>query len=176
MSIMPPGATSYIGVKTEIQLSCDVVERSAVRRYSQAIMDPDPIYFDDAAAQRYGGPVAPPLYPTTMMRRDFDTPDPFDRFLDDPDYDGSAGGALQGLPEITAFRGWNVLNGGSEVEFYRYMRHGERLKLVTSYEDIFERETSKGPMIFIIMTTEYRNDGDELLLRVRRTTIRRPVK
>ena len=38
-------------METELQLACDPVERGAVRRYAQAIMDPDPIYMQDEAVR-----------------------------------------------------------------------------------------------------------------------------
>jgi uncharacterized protein len=50
----------YIGMETDLQFACDPVERGAVRRYAQAIMDPDPIYMWDEAVRgtRYAKPVA----------------------------------------------------------------------------------------------------------------------
>jgi hypothetical protein len=174
MTIIPEGTESFVGIRGEAEEACDPVERGAVRRYSQAIMDSDPIYYDEKAAARYGGPVAPPLFPTAMFRRRFGTPDPFDRFAANANYDGASGGAY-GPPEITAFRGWNVLNGGSEVEMFRYVNHGERLRREACYEEIFEKETSKGPMVFLIILADYYTDKNELVMRVRRTTIRRPV-
>ena len=41
------------------------------------------------------------------------------------------------------------------------------------YADIVERETSKGSMILVTIETEYRNGNDELLVKTRRTLIRR---
>ncbi len=77
MSILPEEAKKYIGMRSETKIACDRVERGAVRRYAQAIMDDNPI-FDRPCAdnERYGGPVAPPLYPTHSFRRAFGSPDP----------------------------------------------------------------------------------------------------
>lgn len=176
MSILPEAAKAYIGMTTEGQLAPEAIEPGAVRRFSQAIMDDDPAYWQDGeASARYGGPVAPPLFPTNMYRRPFGTPDPFDEHANNPDFDGAGNSAMQGLPEIVPFRGFNVLNGGSEIEFYRYARWGERVMVRSTYEDIVEKETSKGPIILITIVSDFMTGEGELLLRVRRTSIRRPI-
>jgi hypothetical protein len=41
------------------------------------------------------------------------------------------------------------------------------------YADIRERETSKGPIILVIIESEHRNEEGELLVRVVFTAIRR---
>jgi hypothetical protein len=49
------------------------------------------------------------------------------------------------------------------------------VKLRSRYVDIVEKQTSKGPLIFVISENEYHTGEDELLLRVRRTQIRRKL-
>jgi hypothetical protein len=53
-----------IGRETDWVEACDPVEQGAIRRFHQAVMDDDPIFWKqaDAAATRYGGIVAPPLF------------------------------------------------------------------------------------------------------------------
>jgi len=176
MTILNEEILSYVGVTTDEFWAGEPVERGAVRRFSQAIMDHDPAYWDESAAQRYGGPVAPPLYPIFAFRKEFGAPDELAENADDPGYDGASGGSIPGLPEIMAFRGFGILNGGSEIEIHRFARIGERIKMRSRYDSIFEKETSKGPMVFILIVSEYLNDADELLVKVQRTTIRRPVQ
>lgn len=173
MSILPEAAKAYIGVQSETEVACDCVERGAVRRYAQAIMDADPIFWQDGeASARYGGPVAPALFPTHMFRRPFGTPDPVQENARDPDYDGATK-LRGGLPEIVPLKHLSVLNGGSEIEFYRYAKHGETIKLRARYADIIEKQTSKGPIILVISESDYLNGDGELLMRVRHTRIRR---
>ena len=175
MAVLPDAAKAYIGVQAEDEIACDTVERGAVRRYSQAIMDDDPIFWQDgAASERYGGPVAPALFPTHMFRRPFGTPDPVRENAHDPNYDGSTK-LRGGLPEIEPLKDFSVMNGGSEIEFYRYARHGETVKIRARYADIVEKQSSKGPIILVISETDYLNGDDELLMRARHTRIRRPV-
>lgn len=176
MSILPEAAKAYIGLETETEIACERVERGAVRRYAQAIMDGDPIFRDACEANAaYGGPVAPLLFPMHMFYwRDFSLPDLVQEHAEDPDFDGTAG-ATGGLPDIEPLKHLAVLAGGSEMEFYRYARHGETVKLRARYADIVEKQTSKGPMVLVTSESDYLTGDDELLFRSRRTTIRRPA-
>lgn len=163
----------YIGHASAEIIATDTVEPGAVRRYAQAIMDEDPGYAPGAEAGRYGGPVAPPLYPAFMFRRPLGTPDALTERAADPDFDGLVSAASDGLPELP-LPGRALLNGGSEVEIVRYARHGEAVKQRSRYADIYEREAKNGTaMLFVIVETEYRTTNDELLLKVRKTHIRR---
>jgi len=175
MSALTESLKKYIGLKSETDVACDTVERGAVRRYAQAIQNEDPIFNAPCETNaRYGGPVAPPLFPTHMFRRPFGTPDPIQDNVNNPDFDGIvAATSSQGLPAIEPLKGYALLNGGSEIEFFRYARHGETVKLQSRYADIIEKETSKGPMILVITESEYRTPEGELLIRTRRTQIRR---
>lgn len=162
----------YIGVKSETIEACDSVEPGAVRRYAQAIMDDDPDYAPGAGNPRFGRPVAPPLYPSFMFRRPLGTPDALTERADDPDFDGLLAAAGDGLPELP-LPGRALLNGGSEIEFFRYARHGETVVQRSHYVDIYERQSKNGAMLFVITETEYRTGGGDLLLRARKTAIRR---
>ncbi len=174
MALLTEGLKKYIGMQSETEVACDPVERGAVRRYAQAIMDEDPIFAEGCANnERFGGPVAPPLFPTHMFRRAFGISDPIQLRARDPEFDGLGATSAQGLPELVPIKHLALLNGGSEIEFFRYARHGETVRLRSRYADIVEKETSKGPMLFVTIETEYRNGEDELLMKVRRTLIRR---
>ena len=174
MALLNAEALAYIGRSSEFELACDAVETGAVRRYAQAIMDDDPAY---APPEAGGGGLAPLLYPTHLFRRAWGTPDPIQDHASDPDFDGVADGigatASQGLPDIPQLQGLRLMNGGSEFEFFRHARIGERVKVRSSYADIVERETSQGPIVFVTVASEFRSQDDDLLLRVRTTLIRR---
>jgi hypothetical protein len=175
---------SYIGMETEVLDAFDPVERGAVRRFAQAIMDPDPVFMEGEASEdsRYGGPVAPPLFPLTQHRLPFGAPDFLTERAEDPDFDGTRvdaaageigpGGKPRTLPPLP-LGPLALLNGGSEIELYRYLRHGESLSYKSRYADIFERETSKGLMVFVVTDIDYLDKDGALVARVKRTTIRR---
>jgi acyl dehydratase len=175
MSALSESLKQYIGLQSETEVACDTVERGAVRRYAQAIMYEDPIFSQPCENNtRFGGPVAPPLFPTHMFRRAFGNPDPIQDNAKNPDFDGIvAATSAQGLPAIEPLAGYALLNGGSEIEFFRYARHGETVKLTSRYADITEKDTSKGPIVLVVIESEYCNGEGELLIRTRRTQIRR---
>jgi acyl dehydratase len=174
MPRLTPELQAMIGVRTPLQRCCDVVEAGAVRRYAQAIMDMDPIYMDReyTARTRYKTPVAPPLFPTAMLRLGFGETDLVQARAHDPDFDGVVGASSFGLPPLP-MAPCPVVNGGTEVEFRRYANHGEEVFLEASYGDIFERETSKGWLVFVQYDCKYFDAAGELIVRYKRVQIRR---
>jgi hypothetical protein len=174
MSALTEELKPYIGMQSQAETACDVIERGAVRRYAQAIMNEDPIF--SVACEnnaRYGGPVAPPFFPTHLFRRPLGAPDPIQEHANDPNFDGIVAATISGLPELLPLKGYALLNGGSEIEFYQYPRHGETISMQSRYADIIEKETSKGPIVLVVIESEYRNEKNELLIAARRTQIRR---
>lgn len=163
----------YIGMSTEADLACDPVEAGAVRRFAQAIMDEHPAYLpeDNEHNRRYGGPIAPPLFANHIIRRALCTEDPVQANAANPDFDGIL--PVASLPLIEPIRHLASLNGGSEFEFFRYARHGDRVTLKLSYDGITEKQTSKGPMLLVVRLYEFRTGEGELLMLSRMTTIRR---
>jgi hypothetical protein len=163
-----------IGMETDLQLACDPVEKGAVRRYAQAIMDIDPIYMGEevAPSTRYGAPVAPPLFPNAMLRLPFGDRDLVQERAEDPDFDGSVGSSTLGLAPLPLVNS-PLLNGGTEVELFRYARHGEQIWLKSRYLDIYERETSKGWMLMVLIETDFLDKDGQLVMRFRKTQLRR---
>ena len=147
---------TFIGMETDLQLACDAVEAGAVRRYAQAIMDIDPIYMrpEALAGTRYARPVAPPLFPNAMLRLPFGERDLVSERAEDPHFDGAVGSSTMGLPPLPLV-GSPLLNGGTEVEMYRLAEHGEQVWLQSRYLDIYERESSKGVMLMVVIETDF---------------------
>jgi N-terminal half of MaoC dehydratase len=161
-----------VGIWSEPEFACDPVEQGAVRRFAQAVMDDDPDYGPDAPRDgRHGGPVAPLLFPNHMLRRAFGTPDLIQQRADDADFDGVV--PARGLPPLDALAALPVLNGGSEFEFFRHARFGERVNLRQRYADIHEKTSAKGSIVFVVIESEIRGGDGGLLLRARRTLLRR---
>ena len=84
---------AMIGMTAEkVEASLWGVEREDLRRFTQAIMDPDPRYWDDAFAKttKFGGIVTPPIYCAFLSwKLAPGTDDPITRaFLEDPNADG----------------------------------------------------------------------------------------
>ena len=135
-----------IGMQSEARLV--EVERGAIRRFAEAIGDPNPLFNDEASARktRLGGMVAPPTFCRSL---------------------GAA------IPEIkinmAEFRG---LDGGSEWEYLEPIRPGDRISVVSKIADIRESAGRLGPMVFITVETSYTNQFNQLCALQRSTVIR----
>ncbi len=159
------------------------IEREGLRLFTNAIMDPDPRYWDDAFAKktRFGGIIAPPIYCSYLSRK---TPagaeDPITRaFLENPQSDG-IGGVREGgesgpgtLPPVpTNLK--RILNAGNEIELYQYPRLGDRIYSQARYKDIKGHVSKDGtPMLVITVETTYTNQDDDVLCILRQSSIRR---
>ncbi|MDQ8729192.1 MaoC family dehydratase N-terminal domain-containing protein [Bradyrhizobium sp. LHD-71] len=164
----------YQGLQGDPQIAAMPLERDALRRFVQAIMDHDPLYFDETAADasKFGGLAAPPLYPVHAFRLPADTPDPLDVISKDPNADGTAGimGVAFGLPPIEMpYR--RLLNGGNEIEFYRSLRVGERTVAHPKYVDVTLKEGKSGRMLLVTIETRFSTEAGEPLLLNRQTLI-----
>jgi hypothetical protein len=146
-----------------------------LRRFVQAVMEDDPVHWDDgaASASRYGAIVAPPLYVLHAVRRASGTPDPLERLGEEPDWDAlDVGAGFGGLPPIEVpLR--RVLNGGTEAEFFRLPALGDVVSAQSRYIDIADREGRSGPMVIARVETTYSDQDDALLARVVNTVIMR---
>jgi acyl dehydratase len=125
------------------------VERGAIRRFAEAIGDPNPLFNDEQQARktRFGGMIAPPT---------------FCRSLGSP------------IPNVklnmpAAFRG---LDGGSDWEYFQPIRPGDRITVQSKLADLREAEGRLGPMVFMVIETSYTNQFGELCATQRSTAIR----
>jgi acyl dehydratase len=171
-ALLTPEVAAFIGVQSAEEVACDPVERGAVRRFAQASFDDDLLFHDAAVAERYGGPIAPALYPASMFRRDFGSDDPLVERAADPDFDGLVGSATQGLPPLP-LPSMSLLNGGTAVEIFSYVNHGDQVKARSRYDAIYEKNGKSGPMLFVEIVTDYVSQMGVRLMSVRKTQIRR---
>jgi len=180
-SALTPEVKAMIGVTAEkIEASLWGIEREDLRRFTQAIMDPDPRYWDDAFAKttRYGGIVTPPIYCSYVGRKaPPGSEDPVTRaFRENPNSDGIGGlvegsrGALPPLP--TPLK--RILNAGNEIEVFKYPTLGDRIFSQARYANITERVGKDGSRMLIV-TTEltYTDHNGAALCVLRASTFRR---
>ena len=122
------------------------VEIGHIRRFAEAIGDPNPLYTDEVAARRsrYGGIIAPP----TFLRAFPPKPLP--------------------LPEISLTR---RLDGGSEWEYFEPVRPGDRITVVQRLADVRLREGRLGTMLFITREIVYTNQFGQVVATQRSTGI-----
>lgn len=126
------------------------VEKNAIRRFAEALGDPNPIYVDEASAKSAGfaGLVAPPTFASTLVVND--------RFRHSLDL-GTR----------------NVLHGEQVIETSRPIVAGARITVKTKVADVQERTGPSGTMDFLVLEDEGRDDKGELVFRTRETLILR---
>ena len=157
------------------------IEREGLRVFTQAIMDPDPRYWDDEFAKttKFGHVITPPIYCTYLARRARPgAEDPVSRaFAENPNSDGIGGvrptnqkGGLPPLP--TPLK--RILNAGNEIELRQYPKLGDRIFSQPKYADIQERAGKDGSHMLIVTTeTVYTNQDGDVLCILRASQIRR---
>jgi hypothetical protein len=175
-TVLTPEVQAMVGVKGDIVECWGVVDKEYLRRFTQAIMDPDPRYWDEEFAKgtRYGEIIAPPIMVSYLPGRlPPGEEDPITRaFRENPQSDGIGGVRRRGtLPDIpTHLR--RRLNAGNEIEVYKYPSLGDKIYYQNSYQNIRERVGRDGNP-FLIVTTETRfwNQKGELLCITRQSSI-----
>ena len=123
------------------------VEKGAIIKFAQAIGDDNPLFNDEAAANKskHGALIAPPTFlrsmSSTRMQLPFDLP--FSRLLD----------------------------GGSDWEYFEPVRAGDRIKAIARITDVSERTGRLGLMVFMITVITYQNHLDQVVATQTNTSI-----
>jgi|GEM_PF-64940 len=173
---------AHIGREREEIESWDEVCRSELRRFSQAVPDPDPIYWDEEFARqtRFRGIMAPPLFPVDAFRTPPYLPDRLtEKLKEDPDFWGGPPGdarfasdSREPLPLRTPIS--STLNGGQEFEILQLARLGEKLRVSSRLTDIYEKPSKAfGRIVIMESMSTYRNSGGEIILQMLGRGIRR---
>ena len=177
-SAITPEVKAMIGVSGDIVESWVYVDTEYLRRFTQAVMDPDPRYWDEefAKSTQYGGVITPPIMVSYMASRV--PPNPLapitKAFEEDPMSDGIGRVARLGsLPRVPTDL-VRVLNAGNELEIYQYPSIGDKIFFQNKYSDIRERVGRDGkPFLIVTTETTYRNQKEEVLGSTRASSIRR---
>ncbi|HVO20237.1 MAG TPA: MaoC family dehydratase N-terminal domain-containing protein [Anaeromyxobacter sp.] len=126
------------------------IEKGQIRRFADALGDPNPIYQDEAAARAAGYPglVAPPTFATSLTNNE--------RFRHSLDLGTRS-----------------ILLGEQQIEFTRPVVAGERITVVTKVADVQERAGASGPSDVLVLEDEGKDEKGELVFRTRATLILR---
>ena len=103
----------------------NLVERGAVRRFAEAIADPNPLYVDEKVAEqsRYGALLAPPTFPRTF------------------DY-----GRIEGLELPSA----GLIHGEFRISYERPLLVGEELLCRIELKDTYDKQGRRGLLGFLV--------------------------
>ena len=135
---------SMIGVESEP--SVYEIEKEPIRRWVEAIGNPNPLYRDEEYAKRkeYRSILAPPgfvanyAFPIKAGRR-------------------------RRLSRIST----RTLNGGNEYEFFKPVQAGDVLTATSKMIQLFEREGRLGKMLFMVYEDTYKNQNGEMVTKAR---------
>jgi len=158
--MLPEEVTQFIGKSTGVRVM--EVEKGAIRRFADAVDDPNPLYRDEEYARnsRYGSIITPPGFfgwPARPARGSALTEE-----------------SMAGLSMALAQAGYpRVLDGGIEYEFFCPIRAGDTLAASTVIKEIRERKGSTGNLVFLIRETSYINQNGDLAAKARSISIHR---
>jgi acyl dehydratase len=144
-----------IGTTTAPLQLPEEISASDVRHFVSVIGETNPIYSDEAYAQRYGYErcVVPPLFVVVSFHR-----------LTEPGSTRRPGLDWPGLTLPPGFT--NTRNSGQEYVWFRPVYVGDRLTITIRLADILARRTRTGlPMILLVSEVEMRNQHGDLVLR-----------
>ena len=126
------------------------IEKGAIRRFAEALGDPNPIYVDEPAARAAGYPtlVAPATFAVALTSNE--------RFRHSLDLGTRS-----------------ILHSEQQFEYTRPIVAGDRITVRSKVADVQERAGASGPMDVIVIEDEARDDAGALVLRTRATLILR---
>jgi len=132
----------------EWKLGVYEIERGMIRRFAQAIDDPNPLWQDEEYAKKseYGSIIAPPTFVSTIG---------FEQIQH----------MLAPTPAVT------ILHGGTKLECYQPIRLGDVITAITKITNIRELQGEAGKRAFIIFDTRFENQRQELVAECRQTII-----
>ncbi len=178
--MLSPELSAMIGVSSSDIQCWGTVDADLLRRFSQALMDPDPRYWDVEFAEStpQKGLSTPPLIATCLEgrrrpgNRDNLAPD---GLTSDAAEAGSAP-TFEGLPPLpTSLR--RVARTGMGIEAYSYPSIGDQVLVRHCYTSITERtnqtDESSTPPLLVTVESTYRNQDDRLLCKITSQLVRR---
>jgi acyl dehydratase len=126
------------------------IEKGQIRRFTEALGDPNPIYQDEEAARSAGFPglVAPPTFVVSLTTNE--------RFRHSLDLGTRS-----------------ILHGEQQIELSRPIVAGDRITVVTRVADVQERAGASGPSDVLVLEDEGKDEKGELVFRTRATLILR---
>jgi uncharacterized OB-fold protein/acyl dehydratase len=147
---------SYVGTEQgPAELAPDAVNEAMIRHWCEAMGDRNPAYLDPEAAKRsvHGGIVAPPVMLQAWILGG----------LAMADTQAGPKNRQQELHQLLSRHGYTgVVATNTEQEYLRYLRPGDRVKAVTTFESISdEKATGLGAGYFIETLTRFTDQHDE---------------
>jgi acyl dehydratase len=138
----------FVGERSEAV--SNVVEKDAVRKFAEAIGDPNPLYVDEEAAKasRYGRLLGPPTFPRTF------------------EY-----GEIEGMGDP----GQGFIHGEHRIRYERPLFVGEEVSCYAEVKDYYEKEGDEGTLGFLISERAGESPEGELIFTMLDTAVITPA-
>ena len=148
---------AMIGREAQPWTAPEPVDRGAIRRLAEALMDENPLYTDEEYAKktRYGGIIAPPTF---AIRPPWGT--------------WEMKGPSEWIPAVDVPGTRRTVNAGNELEFFRPVRPGDTLSHRTRVADIYERQGRSGPMAIATVETVVSNQRGQVVALFKQTFLK----
>ncbi len=155
---IPTDFHKLIGIEKKCEYT---VTKKDIRRFAQAIGDPNPLYYDEAYAKttRFKTIVAPPLFCQAFAFSDVP-----------PEQLPQDGSPVEADVPVPAKR---LVGGGSVFENYIRIKPGDRIVAKARIKDIYTKQGKSGILYFIVHETVFYNQNDELTAKEVTTFIKR---
>lgn len=173
--MLSPELSAMIGVSSPDIRCWGIIDADLMRRFSQALMDPDPRYWDVGFAESspHQGLSTPPLMAACMERRR----PPGDRdALAINGVPRDTAPAFEGLPPLpTSLH--RVTRTGLGIEVFSYPSIGDRVIVRHTYASISEGtadvNNDGSPILLVTVESAYRNQDDRPLCKITNRLARR---
>ena len=158
MKVVSEKSLDLVGVEKE--RTYDVTRRD-IKRFAQAIDDPNPLFYDEEFAKqtRFKSIIAPPLFCQTFAFEDVP--------LGELPKDGSP---VEIDVELPAKR---TVGGGSVYEIFQHVRPGDTIKAKSKITQIYEKQGKSGTLYFLTVETTFVNQTGEIVAKETATFIKR---
>ena len=142
------------------------VEKGTIRRFAEAVDDPNPLYQDEEYARKskYSAIIAPPGFFGRPQKQPRGSP----LAVDIPP-------ELEAAFEKAGYPLSLVLDGGMEYEFFLPVHAGDILSGVTTVRNLRERTGETGSIIVSFLDTVYHNQVGKLVAKQQLMFVRRSL-
>ena len=151
MADIPVETREMIGLE---KVTTYEVTRKDIKRFAQAIDDPNPMFRDDGSEQ-----VAPPLFCHALAFEDVE--------LENLLPDGSPAELNVPLPAE------KTVGGGSVFEVFGHVRPGDRITVKSKIADVYTKQGRSGTLFFVVVETSFYNQNREMVSKETATFIKR---
>ena len=178
-TVKTPQVMAMIGKESSPEIGPDEVCRSEVRRFVQATLDDNPLWYDEGYARntKFGVGCAPVPYALRAVgfyKRPLGAPDPVSGKGVDEDVRGDL--ASENEIRVPWPEGMAEFHAGDEVEYFQMPRLGDIITAKSRIVDIIEKTGRSGKLGIAFVDRIYTNQRGEVLAINHHTSVAREMK